>query len=89
MVFLATWRWMFRFLCWTYPLVRFGFTMSAVANERVAGRVRTGADGCTGSGGAVPMRASVPAELGNRVEDCEKPGVAPSPELDTAPTMRS
>src|SRR6202050_1220858 len=78
------------FHCCTYPVLRLGSRISAPESERGFGRVSTGAAGSTGNGGAVPTRTSLPAaELGNRVEDCEKPGVAPSTELAAAPTTRS
>ena len=55
---------------------------SSVPPWRLAAGVSAGLAGCAGSGGAVPMRTSLPAvAFGNRVTGCEKPGVAPSTEL--------
>jgi hypothetical protein len=70
------------FHCCTYPVLEVGVDD---IGDRVRTRIRQSQyRGCRlhGTGGAVPMRTSVPAaELGNRVEACEKPGVAPSTEL--------
>src|ERR1035441_7954197 len=80
---------MFRFICCTYPVFKFGFIRSS-AVWRVAAGVSAGLAGCAGSGGAVPMRVALPeVELGNSVTPWENPGVAPSIELVAAPTMRS
>src|ERR1035441_6937296 len=88
MVFLAICRWIFKFHCATYPVLRFGLIRSS-ATWRVAAGVSAGLEGCAGSGGLVPMRVSLPeVELGKSVTACENAGVAPSTELVAAPTMR-